>query len=368
MSKILLIGNSGLKKHGEDGQTVKVRLYCKKIIDEGFDLDFIDLEDFIKKPFSILNKIKKSIKKCDRVVLISAKRGCRLLIPFINRHNRKLQKPFILPLVGTSVLHFSIDKLTDDEKNRFLLDKDYSLCKRNKKITKQLAQIDYVLPETDILVDTFKDFYGLNNVFKLNNFRDFDVLKKQASDNIEELKLVFLSRVMQMKGIFDLMDVIRDISETHKGISLDVYGMKNLSEEENNLFNSYVDNKIISYKGIVNNNLVCSTLSNYDLFVFPTRFVGEGTPGVIAESLIAGTPVLSVDFPQAHLLLNDGFDSILCKMFDKEDLKTKLLYIISNNHFLSELKKGAIETGKRYTYDYERASFLKYICGVGGEK
>ena len=39
------------------------------------------------------------------------------------------------------------------------------------------------------------------------------------------------------------------------------------------------------------------TLANYDLSVFPTRFIGEGTPGVIVESLLAGTPVLTSNFP-----------------------------------------------------------------------
>lgn len=44
--KICLIGNSGVRSNDKGGQTTKLRLYKKKIVDEGFDLTFVDLENF----------------------------------------------------------------------------------------------------------------------------------------------------------------------------------------------------------------------------------------------------------------------------------------------------------------------------------
>ena len=367
MNRVLLIGNSGLKKHGEDGQTVKVRFYLKKIKDEGFDVDFVDLECFAKRPISTLIKIKKGIKTCNRIVLISAKRGCKVLIPFIIRINKKYKKVFVLPLMGTSVLHYSIDKLSNDDKNKFIVDKDYSPCRYNHKLSKELSLIDYILPETDSLVDVFKGFYRLNNVYKLNNVRENVPIKNPVPHSNNGIKLVFLSRVMREKGIFDLLEAMKSIVNENVNISLDIYGKKILSKNEHITFNSFINNDTINYKGVLKNDLVCSVLSEYDLFIFPTRFVGEGTPGVIVESLIAGTPVLATSFPQAHLLLNDGIDSLFCKMFDKEDLKSKLLYIINNKDILENLRKGALESGKKYTYKHERKAFLKYVCGVEEE-
>lgn len=368
MSRILLIGNSGFKKHGTDGQTVKVRFYLKKIVDEGFDITFVDLENFLKKPISSLLKIKRGIKACDRIVLISAKRGCKILIPYINRINRKYRRVFVLPLVGTSVLHYSIDKLSNQDKNKFILNKNYSLCNFDHKFSRELSRINYVLPETDSIVDVFKGFYRLNNVYKLNNVRESVVLEESTSKDTGSIKLIFLSRVMREKGVFDLLEVAKPLIDEHKNVSLDIYGKKFLSKNEIKLFNSFLAEERIKYKGAIMNDSVCSVLSKYDLLVFPTRFVGEGTPGVIVESLISGTPVLTVDFPQAHLLLNDGVDSVFCKMFDKEDLKSKLLYIINNKDVLQNLRKGAFESGKNFTYDHERKLFLKYVCGVEEEQ
>ena len=367
MSKILLIGNSGLKHHIEDGQTVKVNLYLKKIRDEGFEVSFIDLEDFIKRPFSILRKIKHSIKKCDRIVLLSAKRGCKFLIPFINYINRKINKPFVLPLIGTSVLHHSIDRLTEEQKTNFLVNLDFSPCKQNKKMANQLSRLTYVLPETEQLVNVFKGFYRLNNVFKVNNFRENYIINENKYSTDGLFKIVFLSRVMEGKGIFDVLKVVKELNEDKVNVCLDIYGNKSLSKQENDLFKSYLSDGNIHYCGNVKKELVVETISKYDLFIFPTRFVGEGTPGVIAESLIAGTPVLTSNFPQAPFLLEDGKDSIFYKMFDNEDLKRKIMYIINNKEHFAELRKNAAISGEKYTYNHERKDFLKYVCGVEEE-
>ena len=366
MNKILLIGNSGTKKHGNDGQTIKVRLYLKKIRDEGFDVEFVDLESFLRRPILTLKRIKIGIRSCDRIVLISAHRGCKFLIPFINKINRKYKKPFVLPLIGISVLHCSVDNLSDEEKSIFFSKKNYSLTKKNKKFAKELSKIDYILPETDILVDIFKEFYGLNQVYKLNNFRECTLIKEHHSCS-SAFRLVFLSRVTPVKGIFDLLDVVKSISK-EKNVMLDIYGAKNMTERDSEIFDTYLDGQVITYKGLIDNKLVCDTISKYDLFVFPTRYYGEGTPGVIAESLIAGVPVLTTDFPQSHFLLKDGVDSLFCKMLDKEDMKSKLLYIINNRQVLATLKNGAKESAKNYSYDTERLSFLKYICGIESKK
>ncbi len=364
MNKILLIGNSGLKHHGEDGQTVKVRLYLKKMLDEGFEVQFVDLEGFLKHIFTILSKIRKGIKECDRIVLLSAERGCKYLIPYINRHNKKYQKPFILPLIGTSVLHHSIDQLSDEDKNVFIVEGNYSLAKPVKKMNDELRKITYVLPETELLTKVFKEFYGLDNVYALNNFRDVKVSEKLAKAKEGKLRIAFLSRVMERKGIFDLIEAVSDINKEKQLIELDIYGNKAFSDEEEKLFELKVNEESVKYLGIVKNSEVVDILSKYDLFVFPTKFVGEGTPGAIVESLIAGTPVLTSNFPQAKYLLKDGKDSTFYEMFNKEELKDKLLYIINNRSVLDSMSKEAFESGNKYTYEYERKNFLKYVCGV----
>lgn len=359
--KILLIGNSGTKANDRGGQTTKLRLYHKKMFDEGMDVTFIELEGFFKHVLSVFNSIKKGIKDCDRIVLISGERACKLLIPFINRINKRYKKVFVLPLVGSGILHFSIDYLSDEDKNKFLIEKHFELGKCRDKITKMLKPIDYILAETELTKDVYSSFYSLSNCYIINNFRDF-VIKKNDHVIQKPIRLVFLSRVMDLKGIFDLMQVVNKINSNNLIVKLDIYGKKELSNLENDLFLSLERNGI-RYLGPIDNSKVINVLEQYDLLVFPTKAMYEGTPGVIAESLIAGTPILTSDFPQAKYLLKDGFDSIFFKMFDKEDLERKLLEVIKGKYNLITMRNNAYESGYKFTYDYERDNFLKFVCG-----
>ena len=357
--KILLIGNSGSLSNDKGGQTTKFRLYKKKILDEGFELSVVDLERFFKSPFSILRKIKKEISNCDRIVLISGERACKLLIPFINKCNKD-DKPFILPLVGSGVLHFSIDHLSNEDQLKFF-NGDYSVGKRNRKIERELKKVTYVLPETELMNKVYSEFYSLTNCAVLNNFREIEVKGCSSPDN-KIFKAVYLSRVMEIKGIFDLLDVTKEIHDSGTEFELDIYGDFDMEEKKKEEFNSYLSDSI-KYKRSISSDEVVDTLSKYDLFVFPTRAVFEGTPGVIAESLLAGTPILSSSFPQSKHLLNDGHDSILYRMFDKQDLKEKLLWCIKNKESVVKMRENAKESGQNFTHNHERDKFLKYVCG-----
>jgi len=362
--KILLIGNKGLKANINDGQTIKVRLYMKKIQDEGFDIDFIDLENFTKKPIRVLRKIKKAIPLCDRIVLITAERGTKLLVPLINKWNKKYNKPFVLPLVGSGILHYAIDNLGDKEKYDFLVNGKYSFTKPSKKLSKQFKKITYILAETDLLTKVCREFYGLNNVYTLNNFRERSLERMLSKDYSKPLKLCFLSRVMKMKGILDLMKVVHEINSNGQVLSLDIYGKKLLSNDEEAVFNKFLDKKIIRYKGLVEYSQVIPTISKYDLFVFPTRFLYEGVPGVIVESLLAGTPILTSNFPQVYQILVDGKDSMMFSLGSEHDLKDKLEFLAKNTNVLDSLRKEAIKSSGKFVYDFERKKFLNFVCGL----
>ena len=359
---ILLIGNSGLKSNDKGGQTTKLRLYQKKMIDEGFVVNLVDLENFHKHPFKVLTAINDGLKTCRRVVLISGERACRLLIPFIISRNRR-KAPFILPVVGSGVLHFSIDKLSDEDKLKFFNNHEYSLGKRIKSIEENLQQISKILVETELLKDVYSNFYHLENCEVLENFRDTTITPKEEKTN-EPLKLVYLSRVMRLKGVFDLMDVVKRIEEDYPNrFTVDVYGSKSFNKDDEALFNNY-QSLTLKYCGELDNSQVIDTLKGYDMLIFPTNATFEGTPGVIAESLIAGTPVLTSSFPQVSLLLEDKVNSIWFKMFDNDNFEEKLRYVLEHPEIIAGMIKKCQICGQKFTYSYHRDRFLRYVCGV----
>lgn len=359
---ILLIGNTGNNK-SLNGQTIKVRLYKDILSKENIDFTFVDLCRFKHHPFSTLKKIRNGIKTCNRIVLISAQRGTKFLIPFINRHNKKYNKPFILPMIGVNILHKYIDPLSESDHYEFMHDCNFKNVRPKRKDIKNLSKITWILPENEAIKNVICKFFGLRNVGILENFRDIENIPRREKKHNGLLNIVFLSRITKNKGIFELIHAVKTINEKNIRIKLDIYGEFYFEKKDEEYFFSLLD-KNICYIGPVNNSLVIETISAYDLFVFPTLFKSEGTPGVIAESFIAGVPVLSAEFAQAETLMKNNYNSIIYSPSTSERLEKSLLSLLHNNK-LKQLSENIKKDNAKYLYNYNRGYFLFYVCGYG---
>ena len=357
---VCLIGNNNLGKDVSDGQRVKTREFINILNSENIPVDLVDLEMFKSKPFKVLKCIKNGIKNNDIIIFISASRGVRTLLPFINHLNRKYNKRFVLPLIGSSVLHYYIDGLSKDECFNFLLNDNVTKC-RNKFLSKQLSKIDLILPETELLTQRFKSFYSLSNVKTFPNLKIGSLCKISKKNG----RYAFISRINVNKGIFDLIKVVDQInfSNTDK-IYLDIYGDYQLTEDNKKMFDRLLmNNGFIHYKGVLKPDQVINVLSSYDYLVFPTKFVSEGIPGIVIESLIAGTPVISSSYPQSGSVLKDGLNSIVFKMDNQEELK-KALVNSQKDETKRRLTSGAISSSTKYIYSFNRENFYECILGV----
>lgn len=361
MKRICLIGNNAFGNPVFDGQRIKVRTYKTILEKEGFDVNFIELDKPYLRLFHIFSQIKKGIKECDVIVLITSDNGEKILIPYINKVNEKYKKRFVFSQIGTSFLYRHLKKLSEEEKREFFHNLNFGKQKPSKKVMKNLKLVDVVLTETDLINKAFKNFFGLSNCYCMTNFRIADNIKAPVKAN-ESLKMIYLSRINERKGIFDLLKVVDVLIKDGKNLSLDIFGTLYLSDAEQKSFNRYLNEKI-KYCGELNPENVLSMISNYNLFCFPTKCEGEGTPGCIVESLIVGVPVLSSSFTQSDELLKDNVDSIIYRFGDKEDLKSSISKILDRKIDMLELSKNAFESGKKFTYNFNRKRFLELISG-----
>lgn len=359
MKNVCLIGNNAFGKPVFDGQRIKVRTYKTCLEQEGFHIDFVELDNPLKRFFKILKEIKRGVKKCDTIVLITSDNGEKVLIPFINKVNKKYNRRFIFSQIGTSFLYKHIRKMSEERKNDFFYNHNFSGEKPSKKIAHNLREIDVILTETNLINDTFKEFFDLDNCYCLTNFRNIQM--ENSSKPIDSNnKLIYLSRIMERKGIFDLIEVLK--KPKFVNLSLDIYGSLFMDKNEKALFDSLLDNRI-KYLGELAPDKIIETIKRYDLLCFTTKCEGEGTPGCIVESLIAGVPVLSSRFTQSSELLKEGYDSIIYDFENVEDLERKLTMFVNKDIDIKKLKTNAFESGKQFTYAFNRENFLKLISG-----
>jgi glycosyltransferase involved in cell wall biosynthesis len=118
------------------------------------------------------------------------------------------------------------------------------------------------------------------------------------------LRVVFLSRVAREKNLNYAINVLKKVKSR---VVFDIYGPTADAvywSECQALIRQLPQNVTVTYRGIVDAGNVVNVFSEYDLFLFPTG--GEAYGQVIAEALMAGTPVLTSTETAWRNLERDG--------------------------------------------------------------
>jgi len=142
--------------------------------------------------------------------------------------------------------------------------------------------------------------------FPIKNIPDiFPEVIFQPSSSYADLRIVFLSRISREKNLDYALKVL---SKVNARVRFDIYGpAENTTywKECQEFIRQLPTNVKVTYYGSVNPpKQVLNIFSSYDLFLFPTG--GEAYGHVIAESLIAGTPVLISKETPWRNLQDDG--------------------------------------------------------------
>lgn len=361
MKKVTIIGNNNNDKLITDGGRIKIRLYASLLKKSDLLSEIIDLFHWYFKPFKLIWKIKKAVKRGDTILIMAGPKGCRTIIPLVNKYNKKgLSRTVFCPL-GIGTLDKVVEKLKPTDVTKFLNREDY-FGLSDEKMGKELKKLDLVIPQNLVLTEVYKDFYKMDNVRLLSNFRDVEIEKKEYSKT-DDLHIMYASRICQNKGIFDLLEVVSNLNKEGKtNISLDVFGDNQLEKDELELFNSFLSENI-KYLGEIHQSEMIGKIKEHDVFCLPTKYHGEGTPGVLIESFIAGTPVLISSYSQANLLVKKDVTGFIYEIGNKDELKKAILRLLENKDLLEKAGIAAQEDSKKYLFSENKSTFIECITG-----
>lgn len=335
--KILLIGN-----FSEDndilinGQTIKSDIIYKSMSEiEQVEVLKINTNLLKKKKILFFKILLLKLKKIDKIILMLGVNGMKYLFPIIYFLGKKYKKDIFYIVIGGWLAIFL-------EKNKFI-----------KKI---ILNIKKILVETEGMKNELEKL-KVNNVEVLYNFRKIDFIPKVTLENKNKFNLIFFSRVIKEKGIYDLIYVIKKMK--NKNIFLDIWGPIK-KEELKKLKNRIQNIKEIEYKGVLQKN-IHEKLSEYDLMVFPTYYQGEGQAGVLIDAFISELPVLSSDWRFNSEFIINNETGFLYKAKDKNDLEDKLNNIIKNKDLLLKVKKNLKLEKIKYSDSNFKRKILKIL-------
>jgi len=153
----------------------------------------------------------------------------------------------------------------------------------------------------------------------------------------KKLRLLFLGRISEFKGLHLLIDAMKNIPE--EKIELSIYGKGDATKYEPNLRLKTSKKSNIFWRGELAQEKVYQVMREHDFLCVCSTF-SEMSPLVIQEAIVAGLPVLASNVYGNIEHIKHGINGYIFQINNKKDLE-KLLTIIINESNISELRHHA---------------------------
>ncbi|MDI5934167.1 glycosyltransferase family 4 protein [Halomonas kalidii] len=194
---------------------------------------------------------------------------------------------------------------------------------------------------------------GFENLHWLPNFRDFLPQGPVSRGIGDPVRLVFLSRMIPEKGADLAVAAVETLNAARERpcCTLDLYGP--VADDHHAWLSQLLQSRgdAIAYRGSLAPDAVIETLSRYDALLFPTRYVGEGFPGVIVEAYAAGLAVIASDWQDNGEVVIEGTTGLLFPSGEAAALEQRLDWLIHHSGALLAMKRAARATAARYHVD-----------------
>jgi glycosyltransferase involved in cell wall biosynthesis len=231
-----------------------------------------------------------------------------------------------------------------------------NIIKRNNFQASIYRNLKLVVVEGSFLQNKMADF-GLSSVVLPNFKRRYFIplINKKSSQN---LNLVFVSRITESKGVLTILEALKKLSINE--IRCAFYGPCDTDMKEEiskNIFANYggyldfYSNPEESYH----------KLAEYDAMLFPTKWHGEGFPGVFLDAFMVGLPVICSDWNMNTELIQDGYNGLILTENNANCLAEAIHKIAKDRNFLSELSKNSLASFGKYDFEASKVKIKEIL-------
>jgi glycosyltransferase involved in cell wall biosynthesis len=299
----------------------------------------------------IVSQYCRKVFTVDQVLIFGSQGFLLLMLPLLLLVAKVARKPCYVRAFGGSLDRFY------DELNP--LARRSLLC--------SLRRADGLLVQTNLLYQRFVSLIG-DSVYLVPGYRPVDTTThappKASIGSPTTLRLIFLGHVREEKGIFVLLESLRRIhADGRSRIQCDIFGP--IFESIATRFeNELAQTPNASYGGILGPDVVVATLRAYDALIFPSFFDGEGHPGVLVETMMAGIPAIATAFRSIPELVDDRVNGLLVAPGDADSLAEAIKTIDEDRQLLAKMARRNWERRTSYAADRVIPQILQPL-GIG---
>lgn len=229
---------------------------------------------------------------------------------------------------------------------------DYEVSKifKNNIILKKL--ISYILNKCTVILVLASDFkhelsimgVDSNKIHVTTTMFDGNFLKisEGARDN-KNTVLLFLSRFIKEKGVYELLDAFKFLHEKTPNLKLILAGD---GPEKSNMQSYVNENHLqndIEFCGFIRDSNKAKILKSADIFVFPTYY-GEGCPVSLLEAMAAGLPIITTRAGGIKDIFINGTHGILLQEVNQNSISRAIESLLSNKEKLAKIRETNTKT------------------------
>lgn len=333
MRKVFILGNFGYHLNNLNGQTMRTRtIYdtlMKYLSKDKYFINYTDTSFGVSQIQKASNYLKGLFNwiTSSIVILLPAQKAIKYVLPIFYYMNIIFKKEIHFIAIGGWLSGF---------------------LEKNIQYKKYFRRVNFIYVQTESLKKSLEQ-QGLENVVYFPNFRVYKNTDIQIHEVKRITKIVFFSRVMEEKGIELAVNALKEINK-NLGVEIELHIYGPIVENYKGKFEILLDGMPTThYKGVLEPDEILSTLSQYDLMVFPTYYSGEGFPGTLLDALSAGVPVIASDWKYNSEIINDGYTGLIFRNKDKQDLTKKIKKLISRPDLVNNMKKNCLVEAEKYT-------------------
>ena len=241
--------------------------------------------------------------------------------------------------------------------------KEYEDLKGWKKrlFYKILSMSDKGIVLSDSLKKNMIPFIPDDKIYVLENFVEDFLFESEVHKKFEKLHIVFLSNLMQEKGIMDLLESLLLLKKQGIDFEAQIAGGidSSMKEKIDPYFAKLSEN--VKYLGLVYGDEKKKLLEWGNIFVFPTYYTMEGQPISIFEAMATGNIILTT----AHAGIPDVFENGINGFYvDKKSPSSITNKLIELNEDLEKYKNISDHNMQEAKEKYRVKHFIEKLAQI----
>jgi glycosyltransferase involved in cell wall biosynthesis len=178
---------------------------------------------------------------------------------------------------------------------------------------------------------------------------DTELFCPAASDgaNSEELRIICVGRLIERKGVWELLKAFKTIVEKIDNVYLDMVGTGSLEKALQQWIRDHRLERRAILHGAVDHDVLPTYLQRSALFVLPSH--AEGMSNALAEAVASGLPVVVTDTGGTRELVQKN--GVIVPKRDPDALAAAIIEILSNQLKRIDMVKASREIALGYSWE-----------------